>query len=51
MEAPVFDLEALGAGQRVDGPAIVETETTTVLVRPGDRASVTPLGWLDVALG
>ncbi len=50
VEAPVHDLDTLGAGQRVDGPAVVETATTTVLLRPGDRATVTPLGWLDVAL-
>jgi N-methylhydantoinase A len=50
VQAPVFDLDALGPGQRVDGPAVVETATTTVLLRAGDRATVTPLGWLDVAL-
>lgn len=31
--------------------AIVEASTTTVLLRRGDRAEVTPLGWLDVAVG
>jgi len=24
---------------------------TTVLLRAGERATVTPLGWLDIALG
>jgi hypothetical protein len=33
------------------GPAIVESAMTTVLLRAGERATVTPLGWLDIALG
>jgi N-methylhydantoinase A len=50
VEAPVHDLEAMAPGQALAGPAVVETATTTVLLRPGDRAGVTPLGWLDVTL-
>ena len=49
-EAPVFDLEALAPGQTIDGPALVEAATTTVLLRPGDRARVTAEGWLDIVL-
>ena len=48
---PVFDLEALAPGQAVDGPALVESATTTVLLRPGDRARTTAIGWLDIAVG
>ena len=47
---PVFDFDALAAGQTVAGPAIVESSTTTVLLRAGDRAEVTELGWLDIAV-
>ncbi|HAM60004.1 MAG TPA: 5-oxoprolinase [Candidatus Rokubacteria bacterium] len=50
VEAPVYDLDALAAGQALPGPAVVETATTTVLLRPRDRAVVTPLGWLDVTV-
>src|SRR5579883_3095338 len=50
-EAPVFDLQALAAGQSIPGPAVVESETTTVLLREGDRAAVTALGWLDIEVG
>jgi N-methylhydantoinase A len=50
-EVPVFGFDDLAAGQVVEGPAIVESSTTTVLLRPGDRAQATPLGWLDVAVG
>jgi N-methylhydantoinase A len=50
-EVFVFGFDDLAAGQIVEGPAIVESSTTTVLLRPGDRAQATPLGWLDVAVG
>ena len=33
------------------GPAIFESATTTVLARDGERVTVTPHGWLDIALG
>jgi N-methylhydantoinase A len=49
-EAPVYDLDGLAPGQAIDGPAVVETATTTALLRAGDRATVTPLGWLDIRL-
>ncbi len=51
LAVPVFDFGALGAGQPLAGPAIVESDTTTVLLGPGDAALVTRLGWLDVSLG
>jgi len=48
--APVYALDALAPAQTIAGPAIVESATTTVLLRPGDRATVTPQGWLDVTI-
>ena len=48
---PVFELEALAPGQAIHGPAIVESATTTVLLRPGDFARTTPIGWLDITIG
>jgi N-methylhydantoinase A len=50
-ETPVYDLEALPPGHEAKGPAIFESPTTTILVRPGERATVTPQGWLDIRLG
>jgi N-methylhydantoinase A len=50
-EVAVYDLDALRPGHEVQGPAIFESATTTVLVRRGDRAMVTPHGWLDIRLG
>ena len=47
---PVFDFAALQPGQGLAGPAVVESETTTVLLRDGDSATVTAQGWLDIAV-
>ena len=35
VEAPVYDGGHLGAGDEVTGPAVIEEETTTILVPPG----------------
>jgi N-methylhydantoinase A len=48
---PVFSFEALAARQRIPGPAIVESPTTTVLLQPGDVGEMDAGGWLAVALG
>ena len=50
-EVAVHDLDALAPGQRVAGPAIIESPTTTILLRGHDTATVTPFGWLDIAVG
>ena len=47
-EVPVLDFEALAPGQAIEGPAIIESATTTVLLRPGDRGHATAQGWLDI---
>jgi len=49
-EIPVYSLDTLQPGQFFMGPAIVEAETTTVIVDAGDQVSVNALGWLDIAL-
>ena len=49
--AAVYDFDHLAPGQAIAGPAIIESAMTTVLLRPSDRASVTRLGWLDIAVG
>ena len=48
--APVYVFSHLAAGQVVEGPAIVESDTTTVLLRSGDRAVATEARWLDIAV-
>ena len=49
-DIPVYSFDALQPGHALTGPAIIEAETTTVLVDTGDRVSVNALGWLDIAL-
>ena len=49
-EVPVYALDDLQPGHSLTGPAIIEAETTTVLIDTGDSVSVNPLGWLDIVL-
>ena len=49
-ETPVYSFDALQPGHSLAGPAIIEAETTTVLLDTGDRVSVNELGWLDITL-
>jgi N-methylhydantoinase A len=51
VEVPVHRLDALRAGHEVKGPTLFESATTTVLLGEGERAEVTPRGWLDITLG
>jgi len=41
--APVFDREALRAGDRIPGPALVRESNATTVIEPGWTAEVTPL--------
>jgi N-methylhydantoinase A len=41
---PVFDGERLRPGDVADGPAAIDVPTTTILVRPGQRATIDPHG-------
>ena len=51
VEVPVYRLDGVPAGHEVKGPAIFESATTTVLLREGELATVTPRGWLDIQIG
>jgi N-methylhydantoinase A len=48
--APVYAFDRLVPGQPIEGPAIIESAMTTILLRPRERAITTPLGWLDISL-
>ncbi len=50
IEVPVYDFAALASGQTITGPVIVESETTTVLLRNDEAARFDPRGWLDITL-
>ncbi|MDP6319189.1 MAG: hydantoinase B/oxoprolinase family protein [SAR324 cluster bacterium] len=43
-ETPIYRLENLGAGQHLQGPAIVIQNTSTILVEPGCYADITAYG-------
>ena len=45
-DAPLYRREALGAGSRVEGPAIIAEANATTVVEPEWAASVTPLNHL-----
>ncbi|WP_270936880.1 hydantoinase B/oxoprolinase family protein [Falsiroseomonas oryzae] len=45
-EAPVFDREALHAGDRITGPALIREAIATTVVEPGWTAEVTALNHL-----
>ncbi len=49
-DVPVHGFDGLTAGHAIEGPAIIESAMTTILLRAGDRAVVTPQGWLDIAV-
>jgi len=48
LDVPVYALDDFKPGQGLEGPAIVEAETTTVIINAGDRLTVNALGWLDI---
>ena len=50
LPADVYDFDQLAPGQTIEGPAIIESESTTVLLRAGDRAMTTPQRWLDISI-
>ena len=49
-EVDIYALDDLQTGHTISGPAIVEAETTTVVINSGDRLTVNALGWLDIQL-
>jgi N-methylhydantoinase A len=49
-DCPVISWGRLGPGDKVDGPAFVESEETTAVVFPGQTAPVDRLGNLRMAL-
>jgi N-methylhydantoinase A len=48
---PVYLRDALRAGNRIHGPALVEEDASTTVLLPGDRLRVDELGNLDIEVG
>src|SRR5438445_123828 len=50
-EAPVWQREALRAGNEIVGPAVIEEVSATTVLYPGDRARLDAIGSLIVNIG
>ena len=50
LDTPVYDGDAMSPGLSVDGPAIVEFAVTTLVLRPGQRASVDYMGNVNIEI-
>ena len=50
-DVPVYDAVTLAPGPAVVGPALVEYPFTTLLLRPGDTATMRPNGDVLVTVG
>ena len=47
-EAPTYAADSLPAGAEIAGPAVLESEFTTILVWPGDHATVDSMGGIEL---
>ena len=50
LDAPTYTADQLPAGAEIPGPAILESEFTTILVSPGDRATVDTMGGVELTV-
>jgi N-methylhydantoinase A len=48
---PVYDRDALLAGERIAGPAVIEERSSTLVVGPDSSAEVAASGNIIVTLG
>jgi N-methylhydantoinase A len=48
---PIFAREALVAGNRIEGPALIEEHASTTVVLPGDALEVDGFGNLIIDIG
>jgi N-methylhydantoinase A len=51
VDCPVYDRAALGVGESVTGPALLQQLDTTIVLEPGDVATVHEYGSLIVKIG
>jgi N-methylhydantoinase A len=50
VDAPTFERAALQAGNRIDGPALIEEHASTTVLHPGDRLEVDAFGDLIIEI-
>ncbi|HPD92741.1 MAG: hydantoinase/oxoprolinase family protein [Rhodobacter sp.] len=51
LDTPVYDGAALGAGDRIEGPAVIQEVTTTIVLEPGWSADLDASGVYVLTLG
>jgi 5-oxoprolinase (ATP-hydrolysing)/N-methylhydantoinase A len=51
VDTPVYDRYALGTGDRISGPAIIEEREATTVIPPGDSITVDASGTLAIDIG
>ena len=49
-EVPVYSIDSLLRGTEIKGPAILESDFTTILVEPGDLALVDQFGGIELQI-
>ncbi|MEE9198688.1 MAG: hydantoinase B/oxoprolinase family protein, partial [Dehalococcoidia bacterium] len=47
-EAPVYAMSRMSPGMEIEGPAVLESDFTTILVEPGDTARVDRYGGIEL---
>jgi 5-oxoprolinase (ATP-hydrolysing) len=50
LDTAVYDLEKLGAGHSLEGPALIIHHTSTILVEPDCRARITNAGDVEISI-
>ena len=50
-DAPTYAADSLPAGTEISGPAVLESEFTTILVWPGDHVTVDAMGGVELRVG
>ena len=50
LETDVYSLDQLGASDKIEGPAIIIHETTTILIEPNSIATITKYGDVEIAI-
>ncbi len=51
LSTPVYRVESMGAGQQIVGPALLIQNTSTILIEPLCKASLTPYGDISIVVG
>jgi len=50
LDTPLYHLDDLGAGQNIEGPALIIQHTSTIVVEPGATVTITDFGDIVIAL-